>query len=129
MTEAFYVREHGLTSLSLDYNSLYLSSLVGAQDSMIGGIQIQRGTWSYVKKETSHTVVFHFCWPHRSRSRSCVFAEPLKMLLVPVSSCLCMCIPATCLKTWGRVSFMYPVLKMVFRYLLCVGDSLRDRWF
>lgn len=45
MTEASYLREHALTSLSLVYNSLYLSSLAGAQDSVMGGTQNQRGTW------------------------------------------------------------------------------------
>lgn len=45
MTEASYLREHALTSLSLVYNSLYLPSLTGAQDSVMGGTQNQRGTW------------------------------------------------------------------------------------
>lgn len=51
MTEAFYLREHALTSLSLIYNGLHLSSLVGAQDSVMGGIQNQQGTWSHMKKK------------------------------------------------------------------------------
>lgn len=53
-----------------------------------------------------------------------MFAEPLKMLLVPVSSCLCVCIPVTCLRTWGRASFMYPVLKVVFRVCCVLGTLL-----